>query len=72
MRSQKRTYGFGGVLDLGWGELLGKNLEIYETPGNHYTIYMNPNVDALAHKINVSLRKAEERVTQSSAARSLA
>ena len=72
MRSQQRTFGFGRVLDLGWGELLGKNLEIYETPGNHYTIYMNPNVDALAHKINVSLRKAEERVTQSSAARSLA
>ena len=70
MRSQQRTFGFGRVLDLGWGELLGKNLEIYETPGNHYTIYMNPNVDALAHKINVSLRKAEERVTQSSAARS--
>ena len=70
MRSQQRTFGFGRVLDLGWGELLGKNLEIYETPGNHYTIYMNPNVDALAHRINVSLRKAEERVTQSSAARS--
>ena len=69
MRSQQRTYGFGGVLDLGWGELLGKNLEVYETPGNHYTIYMHPNVDALAHKINVSLRKAEERVTQASADR---
>jgi thioesterase domain-containing protein/acyl carrier protein len=69
MRSQKRTYGFGGVLDLGWGELLGKNLEICETPGNHYTIYMHPNVDALAHRINVSLRKAEERVTQASSAR---
>jgi thioesterase domain-containing protein/acyl carrier protein len=69
MRSQQRTYGFGRVLDLGWGELLGKNLEVYETPGNHYTIYMHPNVDALAHRINVSLRKAEERVTQASAAR---
>ncbi len=69
MRSQQRTYGFGRVLALGWGELLGKNLEIYETPGNHYTIYMHPNVDALAHRINVSLRKAEERVTQASAVR---
>jgi thioesterase domain-containing protein/acyl carrier protein len=69
IRSQQRTYGFGGVRDLGWGELLGKNLEIYETPGNHYTIYMHPNVDALAHRINVSLRKAEERATQSSAVR---
>jgi thioesterase domain-containing protein/acyl carrier protein len=68
MRSQQRTYGFGKVLDLGWGELLGKNLEICETPGNHYTIYMHPNVDALAHKINVCLRRAEERVTQVGAA----
>ena len=64
MRSQQRTYGFGTVLDLGWGELLGNNLEICETPGNHYTIYMYPNVDALAHKINVSLRRAEQRVTR--------
>jgi thioesterase domain-containing protein/acyl carrier protein len=69
MRSQQRTYGFGRVLDLGWGEVLGKNLEVYETPGNHYTIYMHPNVDALAHRINVSLRKAEERATQAGAAR---
>ena len=68
MRSQQRTYGFGRVQDLGWGELLGKNLEIYETPGNHYTIYMHPNVDALAHKIHVSLRRAEERLTQRTAA----
>ena len=68
IRSQQHTYGFGGVLDLGWQELLGKNLEIYETPGNHYTIYMHPNVDALAHKIHVSLRRAEERLTQRTAA----
>jgi len=65
MRSQQRTYGFGRVLDLGWGELLGTNLEICETPGNHYTIYMPPHVDALAHKINVCLRRAEERATAS-------
>jgi thioesterase domain-containing protein/acyl carrier protein len=65
MRSQQRTYGFGSVLDLGWGELLGTNLEICETPGNHYTIYMPPHVDALAHKINVCLRRAEERASAS-------
>jgi amino acid adenylation domain-containing protein len=68
IRSQQRTYGFGGVQDLGWGELLGQNLEICETPGNHYTIYMHPNVDALAHKIHVSLRRAEEKLMQASAA----
>ena len=67
IRSMKRTFGFGRVLDLGWSELLGDDLEICETPGNHYTIYMEPNVDALALKMNVCLRKAEERTTRSSA-----
>jgi thioesterase domain-containing protein/acyl carrier protein len=61
IRSTQRTFGFGHVLDLGWSEILGKNLEICETPGNHYTIYMEPNVDALAHKMNICLRKAEEQ-----------
>jgi hypothetical protein len=68
MRSEQRTYGFGRVLDLGWSELLGKNLEICETPGNHYTMYMHPNVDALTHKMNVCLRRAEERTADRRAA----
>ncbi|HEY4817320.1 MAG TPA: thioesterase domain-containing protein [Candidatus Acidoferrum sp.] len=67
IRSTKRTFGFGHVLDLGWSELLGKDLEICETPGNHYTIYMQPNVDALANKMNTCLRKAEERAMPASA-----
>jgi thioesterase domain-containing protein/acyl carrier protein len=67
IRSTQRTFGFGHVLDLGWSEFLGDNLEICETPGNHYTIYMQPNVDALAHKMNVCLRKAEERTMQARA-----
>jgi thioesterase domain-containing protein/acyl carrier protein len=67
IRSAQRTFGFGHVLDLGWSEVLGANLEICETPGNHYTIYMQPNVDALAHKMNVCLRKAEERTTRAGA-----
>ena len=59
IRSTKRTFGFGHVLDLGWSEVLGPNLEICETPGNHYTIYMEPNVNALANKMDLCLRKAE-------------
>jgi thioesterase domain-containing protein len=66
IRSTQRTFGFGHVLDLGWSELLGNHLEICETPGNHYTIYMQPNVDALAQKMNICLRKAEERAVQAS------
>src|SRR5262249_49143810 len=52
VRSQQRTIGFGQILDLGWSSMLGTNLEICETPGNHYTIYMPPHVDTLARKIN--------------------
>jgi thioesterase domain-containing protein len=63
IRSTQRTFGFGHVLDLGWTELLEKNLEICETAGNHYTIYTEPNVNGLAYKINHCLRKAEERMT---------
>jgi len=66
IRSTQRTFGFGHVLDLGWSEILGQNLEICETPGNHYTIYMEPNVDALANKMNKCLRKAEEQAALSS------
>jgi thioesterase domain-containing protein/acyl carrier protein len=66
IRSTERTFGFGHVLDLGWSELLGDNLEICETPGNHYTIYMQPNVDTLAHKMNICLRQAEERSMRTS------
>jgi thioesterase domain-containing protein/acyl carrier protein len=67
IRSTQRTFGFGHVLDLGWSEILGNQLEICETPGNHYTIYMPPNVDALAHKMNMCLRNAEERTMQARA-----
>ena len=64
IRSLKRTFGFGRQLPLGWDDVLGKELEVCETPGNHYTIYMEPNVDTLARKMNTCLRKAEERVAQ--------
>ena len=61
IRSLERTFGFGHVLDLGWSEVFGDDLEICETPGNHYTIYMQANVDALAYKMNRCLRNAEQQ-----------
>ena len=68
VRSQTRTLGFGRFLDLGWKDLLGDKLEICESPGNHYTIYMPPNVDALALNMNICLKKAEERANESASA----
>jgi thioesterase domain-containing protein/acyl carrier protein len=64
IRSTERTFGFGHEVDLGWTDILGDSLEICETPGNHYTIYMQPNVDTLADKMNMCLRKAEEETAQ--------
>ena len=64
VRSLQRSIGFLHQLDLGWTDVLGDNLEIHETPGNHYTIYMEPNVDTLAQKMDGCLRRAEERVSQ--------
>jgi len=59
VRARQRTVAFGRELDLGWKEILGERLEICETTGNHYTIYMHPNVNALAATMNEHLRKAE-------------
>jgi thioesterase domain-containing protein/acyl carrier protein len=64
IRSQERSIGFLRQLDLGWTDVLGEELEICETPGTHYTIYMEPHVEALAEKMDAHLRKAEERISQ--------
>lgn len=58
-RSFERTFGFGQDLRLGWADTLGGELEICESPGNHYTIYMEPNVRELIRKIMAYVEKAE-------------
>jgi amino acid adenylation domain-containing protein len=58
-RSIERTFGFGQDLRLGWADALGGELEICESPGNHYTIYMEPNVRELIRKIMSYVEKAE-------------
>lgn len=68
IRSLERTFGFGRQLDLGWADVLGDRLEVSETPGNHYTIYMEPHVHTLAQKMDACLRRAEERVSGANAA----
>jgi thioesterase domain-containing protein/acyl carrier protein len=61
IRGSQRTVGFARELDWGWKEILEENLEVCETPGNHYTIYMPPHVDTLALKMNEHMRKADRR-----------
>ena len=67
-RSIERTFGFAEDLRLGWADTLGKELEICESPGNHYTIYMEPNVGELVRKIMVQVEKAEARTLKPIAA----
>ena len=60
-RSLQRTFGFGQELQLGWGDMLGDQLEICETPGTHYTIYAKPNVDILTGKMIPLLQQAKKQ-----------
>jgi amino acid adenylation domain-containing protein len=64
-RSMERTFGFGQDLRLGWADSLGNKLEICESPGNHYTIYMEPNVGELIRNIMIHVEKAEARIANS-------
>lgn len=43
--------------DLDWGFLTKQELEIYETPGNHFNMLFYPNVKVLAAKIWKCLKK---------------
>jgi non-ribosomal peptide synthetase component F/thioesterase domain-containing protein len=61
IRSVDKSFGFAQDLRLGWGGMFGDQLEICEVRGNHFTIYMNPNVEGLATAMNAHLKKAEER-----------
>ena len=67
-RSIERTFGFAEDIRLGWADTLGNELEICESPGNHYTIYMEPNVGELVRKIMVQVEKAEARALKPIAA----
>jgi len=66
-RSIERTFGFGQDLRLGWGDTLGSELEICESPGNHYTIYMEPHVRELIKNIMARVEKAETRMAEQGA-----
>jgi len=57
-RSLQRTFGFGQELKLGWADMLGDQLQIYVTPGNHYTMYLQPNVAMLTGDMIPLLKKA--------------
>ena len=61
IRSRRGMFGISRDASLGWDKTLGKELEVCETAGNHYTMYVGPNVQGLAHEVGARLRAAEQR-----------
>ncbi|HEY9666549.1 MAG TPA: hypothetical protein V6C91_07065, partial [Coleofasciculaceae cyanobacterium] len=49
--------------DLGWGNLAGGGLEIYEVPGDHLSILKEPYVRVLSEKLRDSLDQAQNPST---------
>lgn len=44
----------------GWGPLAARGLEIYQTPGDHYTVIREPHVKVLAEQLSACLGRASE------------
>ncbi len=52
LRSQEKSWWSATDHDLGWGNLLdNKESEIYEPPGHHYNMFVEPNVKIIAKKL---------------------
>jgi non-ribosomal peptide synthetase component F/thioesterase domain-containing protein len=61
-RSVEKSFGFAQDMRLGWGDMLGEQLEICEVPGSHYTFYIEPRVEVLAHEMNARMKNAQDRI----------
>jgi thioesterase domain-containing protein/acyl carrier protein len=60
VRSRKTLFGIPDRPPLGWDASLCPNLEVCESDGNHYTMYIEPNVECLAQQMSARLRSAEQ------------
>ncbi len=61
VRSEKNLFGVPDKPPLGWDASLCPNLELCQCDGNHYTMYIEPNVDRLAIKMASYLKDADQR-----------
>jgi thioesterase domain-containing protein len=61
VRSQRNLFGPPENPPLGWDASVVPNLELCECAGNHYTMYIEPNVDKLAIKMGSLLKSADKR-----------
>lgn len=49
---------------LGWDQSLYPQMQFLESEGNHYTMYVQPNVDGLAQKIAAQAKAAQKEWEQ--------
>ena len=59
-RSSKQMPGIIADASLGWGKLLGDNLEIYVIPGHQQNMLIEPNVVALSDVLQKHLDRARD------------
>jgi thioesterase domain-containing protein len=64
IRSRRGILGLARDTHLGWDKTLGKELEVCESEGNHYTMFAGPNLERLAQKVREKLEHAERRWQQ--------
>ncbi|HTU34003.1 MAG TPA: amino acid adenylation domain-containing protein [Candidatus Acidoferrum sp.] len=64
VRSQKSLLGMPNDPPLGWEASLCPKLELCQCEGNHYTMYIEPNVDRLAIKMAAYLQSADKRARE--------
>lgn len=64
VRSEKNLFGVPNDPPLGWDSSLCPKLELCHCDGNHYTMYIEPNVDRLAIKMAAYLKTADERARE--------
>jgi thioesterase domain-containing protein len=49
---------------LGWRKLIAGGLEIQDIPGNHTTMFSEPNVETLVERLRGCLEKAQETLNR--------
>jgi amino acid adenylation domain-containing protein len=59
-RAQKQPLGIYPDPKLGWGTVVGDNIEVYEIPGHHTSIIYEPRVHILADKLSQILSEAHQ------------
>jgi amino acid adenylation domain-containing protein len=57
----RRPVGGGHDATLGWGRIATGGVEVYETPGDHESMFKEPNVRALGEQLKVCLAAAQGR-----------